>query len=71
MGYMTSSEALSLGSADAVHCKLAARLGCGDGGEEIKVRVKLEGKKNGERSSTSARLVISGPLILLVNTLSV
>jgi len=22
---------LSLGSADAVHCKLAARLGCGDG----------------------------------------
>ncbi len=35
MGYMTSSEALSLGSADAVHCKLAARLGCGDG--EMKI----------------------------------
>jgi len=48
-----------------------ARLGCGDGGEEIKVRVKLDGKKNGERSSKAARLIISGPLILLVNTLSV
>jgi len=34
MGYMTSSEALSLGSADAVNCKLAARLGCGDGEKE-------------------------------------
>ncbi len=31
MGYTTSSEALSLGSADTVHCKLAARLGCCDG----------------------------------------
>jgi len=26
---------LSLGSADAVHCKLAARLGCGDGEKEM------------------------------------
>ena len=34
MGYMTSSEALSLGSADT-HCKLAARLGCGDGEKKI------------------------------------
>jgi len=30
MGYMTSSEALSLGYADAECCKLAARLGCGE-----------------------------------------
>ena len=43
MGYTTSSEALSLGSADVERCKLSARLGA----VRVTIRVRVAGPYSG------------------------